>query len=233
MRLFKRRLLWYLLFGAFLLLALFWWTFPSEQVQRATVRTLEELLPGKVTVESVRLSFPFHLVMKNITFESGPLLIQLPDTRLVPDLMGFLRGRMAFKISDFGKAPRLRGEYRMEGGRGEVRLRLENLELKTLYQKEFPFRTKASGEAVFQWVGENPEQQNGEAWLLLEKGKMENEGPAAPFLLTFINKVRTEFQVQKGVFRVTRLEVNGKEFGGGVPPGGLSDLAALFPSLSR
>lgn len=92
MRLFKRRLLWYLLFGAFLLLALFWWTFPSEQVQRATVRTLEELLPGKVTVESVRLSFPLHLAMKNITFESGPLLIQLPDTRLVPDLMGFLRG---------------------------------------------------------------------------------------------------------------------------------------------
>ena len=121
----------------------------------------------------------------------------------------------------------------MEGNRGQVKFRLENLELKTLFQKEFSFRTKASGEAAFQWVGENADQQEGQAWLLLEKGKVENEGQAAPFLLTFVSKIRTEFQVQKGVFRVTRLEINGKEFEGAIPPGGLSDLSALFPPGPR
>ncbi len=234
MRRFRSRHIGYVLFGIILLYVLILWSFPCDQVRTAAIQGLEEVLPARVSLGKVSLSFPFYFHVENIRVESGPLSFQLPDMDLVPQILPFLKGKTAFQITDVMKPHRLRGEYQIKNNAGEMKISLENLELKTQYEKDFSFQTRASGEGTFQWVGEDFDRRNGKAWLLLEKGKIQGgEGQGQPpFLLGFIERVRAEFRIERGIMNVNRLEVNGKEMKDAIPGGSLPDLGMfLQPSL--
>jgi type II secretion system protein N len=223
------RHLGYVLFALLLLYLLVWWNFPCDQVRTAAVQSLEEVLPARVTVGKVSLGFPFYFRVDQVRLESGPLSLQLPDLDLVPQLLPFLRGQTAFKIADRQKLRRFWGEYQLKNDAGEMKIRLANLELKTQYEKDFSFVTKASGEAALQWFGEEFSKRNGQAWVLLERGQIQGgEGRQSPFPLTFIEKVRAEFRIERGVLSVSRLEVNGKDMTGSFPGGVLPDLGNFF-----
>ncbi len=224
-----RRFLGYVLFGLILLYLLVWWQFPCDRVRSAAVQSLEDVLPAKVSIGQVSLGFPFYFRIRNIRVDSGPLSFQLPDVDLVPQLLPLLQGKTAFNIRDQQKLRRFRGEYQIENNAGEFKIRLENLELQTQYEKKISFVIRASGEGAFQWVGEESDRRNGNAWLFLERGTIKSgEGLPSAFLLNFVEKVRAEFRVERGVLNVNRLEVNGKDMKSSLAGGNFPDLGGFF-----
>jgi type II secretion system protein N len=230
MRQFRSHNLGYLLFGLILFYLFFLWQFPYDGVKKAIVQNLEESLPAKVSIGRVKPAFPFHLHLENIRLESGPLFIQFPNMILEPEILDFFwGGENEFRITNDGNLGRFRGEYQMKKSRGSMKIRLNNLEIGTRFQKEFFFQTKVSGEAAFQWVGEDVDRGDGQAWILVERGKIQGgKNLQPPLPLSFIEKIRAEIQIQQGVPRVNRLEVNGKDLPGFNPGGGLPGLELLF-----
>ena len=103
----------------------------------------------------------------------------------------------------------------MERNQRRVKIRLNNLEIKTSAPKETSFQMKLSGEATFEWVGEDFGKGNGQAWALLQRGEIGGAQDAQlPLPLALFDTIRAEIKLQDGILQVKRLEVSGKDLKG-------------------
>jgi type II secretion system protein N len=209
------QILGYLLFGFSLFYVFFLWQFPYDQIKKTIIHGFEETFPMKLSIGTVGPSFPSRIHIENILIDSGSLLFQIPDVSLHPKLVDFLRGKTAFDLEALGKSQHLHGEFRSEEKQSRVNIRLNNLVIRTSAPKEISFPLKLSGEATFQWVGEDFEKANGQGWALLERGEIRGvQNPQLPPALTMFDRIRAEVQLKEGMFRVKRLEVFGKGLSG-------------------
>lgn len=209
------QILGYFIFGLSLFYFFFLWQFPYDQLKKAIIQRFEETIPLKLSIIRMGPSFPYNLLMENIRIDSGSLLFQVPDVSLHPNLLGFFWGESGFNLQDLANSPRLRGEFRMERNQRRVKIRLNNLEIKTSAPKETSFQMKLSGEATFEWVGEDFAKGNGQAWALLQRGEIRGAQDAQlPLPLALFDTIRAEIKLQEGILRVKRLEVSGKDLKG-------------------
>jgi hypothetical protein len=158
-------------------------------------------------------------------------------------LLEILLGNPSFEFSDRGNSSRLTGKFQQGKNQNRLNLRLNKLEIQASIGKGQPLPIKASGEASFQWEGEDLNRGRGQLWSLLERGEL--QGGAAsqiPLPLILFDTLRAEVQVQDGMARVKRLEASGKDTrfslpqpiqvplkGGGLPP----ELFLLFQMPPR
>jgi type II secretion system protein N len=209
------QILGYLIFSLSLFYFFFLWQFPYDQLKKAIIQGFEEAVPLKLSITRMGPSFPCDLLIENIRIDSGALLFQLPDLSLHPNLFSFLWGEGGFSLQDTASSSRLRGEFHMQKKQSRVKIQLNNLEIKTSAQKEASFQMKLSGEGTFQWMGEDFEKGNGQAWALLERGEIRGAQEAQlPLPLALFNTIRAEIKLQGGILRVKRLEVSGKDLKG-------------------
>ena len=209
------QILGYFIFGLSLFYFFFLWQFPYDQLKKAIIQRFEETIPLKLSIIRMGPSFPYNLLMENIRIDSGSLLFQVPDVSLHPNLTGFFWGKRSFNLQDLATPPRLRGEFRMEKNRSGVKILLNNLEIKASAPKETSFQMKLSGEATFQWVGEDLQKGNGQAWALLQRGEIgEAQNAQLPLSLALFDTIRAEIKLQDGLLQVKRLEVSGKDLKG-------------------
>jgi len=206
------QILGYLLFSLLLFYFFFLWQFPYHQVKKAIIQGFEEAVPLGLSIGRIRPSFPSNLLIENVRIESGSLIFQVPDMSLHPTLPGFFWGKTRFKLADLGNPQRLGGEFQSEKDQHIIKIRLHNLEMKASSQKEISFPMKLSGEAMFQWVGDDFEKGDGQAWALLERGEIRGaQDSPLPLPLSLFDKIQAEIQLKEGVLRIKRLEVSGKE----------------------
>ena len=223
--------------GLVLFYLFFLWQFPYAQVRKAMVQAFEETVPLTLSIGQVGPSFPANLRIENIRVSSDSLSFRVPDLTLHSNLLSFLTGKTHLDIRDSNNSSRLEGRFRQEKNKNRLNLQLNQMEVKTQSSKEFSFLLKLSGEASFQWEGENWEKGNGQAWALLERSEIQGAqiSQAHP-LLTLFDTLRAELQLKEGIIQVKRLEASGKDtrfslpkdlqfpIKGGIP----SDLGILF-----
>jgi type II secretion system protein N len=209
------QILGYFLFGFSLFYVFLLWQFPFDQIKKTIIQGFEETLPMKLAIGRVAPSFPSNIIMESIFIDSGSLLFQVPDVRLHPKLLGFFGGKTGFDFEAPGKSQRLHGEFLSEKSQNRMKIRLDNLMIRTAGPKDFSCQMKLSGEAMFQWVGEEFERGNGQGWALLERGEIQGvQDSQLPLALALFDTLRAEVQLQEGTLRVKRLEVTGKDFNG-------------------
>ena len=223
--------------GLVLFYLFFLWQFPYPQVRKAMVQAFEDSVPLTLSIGQVGPSFPANLRVENIGVSSDSLSFRVPDLTLHFDLLSFLFGKTHLAIRDSNNSSRLEGRFRQEKNKNRLNLQLNQMEVKTQSSKEFSFLLKLSGEASFQWEGEDWEKGNGQAWALLERSEIQGAqiSQAHP-LLTLFDNLRAEVQLKEGIIQVKRLEASGKDtrfslpkdlqfpIKGGIP----SDLGSLF-----
>jgi len=208
-------ILGYLLFGFSLFYVFFLWQFPYDQVRRVIIQGFEETFPMKLSIGRVGPSFPSNIAVENIAIDSGSVLFQLPDMNLHPNLLGFFWGKTGFNLEGPGKSPGLQGEFQSQKNQNRVKIRLNNMVIKASAPKETSFQMKLSGEASFDWRGEDFERGTGLGWALLERGEIRNpQNSQLPAALALFDRIRAEVQLKGGMLRVKRLEVSGKDFNG-------------------
>jgi type II secretion system protein N len=209
------QILGYLLFGFSLFYAFFLWQFPYDQIRKAIIQGFEETFPMKLSIGRVGPSFPSNIAVENISIDSGSLLLQVPDVSLHPNLLGFFWGKTGFNLESPGKSRGLNGEFQSQKNQNRVKIRLNNWVIKASAAKEVSFQMKLSGEATFDWVGEDFEKGNGLGWALLERGEIRgSQNSQLPMPLALFDRIRAEVQHKEGMLRVRRLEVSGKDFNG-------------------
>jgi type II secretion system protein N len=223
--------------GLVLFYLFFLWQFPYAQVRKAMVQAFEETVPLTLSIGQVGPSFPANLRVENIRVSSDSLSFRVPDLTLHFSLLSFLTGKTHLAIRDSKNSSRLEGRFRQEKNKNRLNLQLNQMEVKTQSSEEFSFLLKLSGEASFQWEGENWEKGNGQAWALLERSEIQGTqiSQAHPLLALF-DTLRAELQLKEGIIQVKRLEASGKDtrfslpkdlqfpIKGGIPP----DLGILF-----
>ena len=223
--------------GLVLFYLFFLWQFPYDQVRKAMVQAFEETVPLTLSIGQVGPSFPANLRVENIRVSSDSLSFRVPDLTLHSNLLSFLTGKTHLAIRDSNNSSRLEGRFRQEKNKNRLNLQLNQMEVKTQSPKEFSFLLKLSGEASFQWEGEDWEKGNGQAWALLERSEIQGAqiSQAHPLLALF-DTLRAEVQLKEGIIQVKRLEASGKDtrfslpkdlqfpIKGGIPP----DLGILF-----
>jgi type II secretion system protein N len=209
------QILGYLLFGFSVFYAFFLWQFPYDQIRKAIIQGFEETLPVKLSIGRVSPSFPSDIAVQHIAIDSGSLRFQIPDLSLKPQLLGFFWGKTGFDLQSSGKSPGLRGEFQTQKSQNRVKMQLNNLVIKASAAKEVSFQMKLSGEATFDWMGEDFDKGAGLGWALLERGEIRGaENSQLPLPLTLFNRIRAEVQLKEGTLRVKRLEVSGKDYNG-------------------
>jgi len=205
----------YLLFGFSLFYAFFLWQFPYDQVRRVIIQGFEETLPMKLSIGRVGPSFPSNIAVENISIDSGSVLLQVPDMSLHPNLLGFFWGKAGFNLEGPGKSPGLLGEFQSQKNQNRLKIRLNNMVIKASAGKETSLQMKLSGEASFDWRGEDFEKGTGLGWALLERGEIRGaQNSQLPAALALFDRIRAEVQLKEGMLRVKRLEVSGKDFNG-------------------
>ena len=205
-------LLGYILLGGFLFCVFFLGQFPYERLKKNWIQSFEESLPLTLSIGRVAPSFPLNLGVENIRVGREGFSLQLPDLIVHPHLVDTLLGNPSFEFSDGKNSSRLTGTFRQEKNRKRLTLQLNKLEIQASLGTGQAFRIKASGEASFQWEGEDVSRGRGQLWSLLERG--ESLGGAAsrfPWPFSLFDTLRTEVLVQDGIARVRRLEASGKE----------------------
>ena len=226
-----------LILGLVLFYLFFLWQFPYAQVRKAMVQAFEETVPLTLSIGQVGPSFPANLRVENIRVSSDSLSFRVPDLTLHSNLLSFFTGKTHLAIRDSNNSSRLEGRFRQEKNKNRLNLQLNQMEVKTQSSKEFSFLVKLSGEASFQWEGQDWEKGNGQAWALLERSEIQGaQTSQAHPLLTLFDTLRTEVQLKEGIIQVKRLEASGKDtrfslpkdlqfpIKGGIPP----DLGILF-----
>ncbi len=209
------QILGYLLFGFSLFYAFFLWQFPYDHIRKAIIQGFEESFPMKLSIGKVGPSLPSNIAVENISIDSGSLLFQVPDVSLHPNLLGFFWGKTGFNLEGPGKSQGLHGEFQSQKNQNRVTIRLNNLVIKASAAKETSFQMKLSGEATFDWMGEDFEKGNGLGWALLERGEIRGaQNSQLPPALALFDRIRAEVQLKEGTLRVKRLEVSGKDFNG-------------------
>jgi type II secretion system protein N len=209
------QILGYLLFGFSLLYAFFLWQFPYDQIQKAIIQGFEETFPMRLSIGKIGPSFPSNIAVENISIDSGSLLLRVPDMSLHPNLLGFFWGKWGFNLEAPGKSPGLNGEFQSQKNQNRVKIRLNNLVIRASAPKETSFQMKLSGEATFDWKGEDFDKGTGVGWALLERGEIRGpQNPQLPMPLVLFDRIRAEVQLKGGMLRVRRLEVSGKDFNG-------------------
>ncbi len=235
----------YILFAFSLFYLFFLWQFPYEGVKKAIIQSFAETLPLNLSIERVGPSFPLQLHLEKINVRSNTLLLQIPDLTVQPNFINFVLGKTAIYVKDLLTSQRLQCEFVAENNQNRLKIRLNNLEIKAFLTSEFSMPVKLSGEATLQWVGENFEKLNGQAWALLQRGEIQGiPNPRLPFPLALLETVRAEIQIQEGNLRVKRLVGSGKDLKGivlkdfqiplsGLEKGAFPDLSLLFQLPSK
>jgi type II secretion system protein N len=234
----------YICFFISLFYCFFLWQFPYESLRREIIRSFEENVPLTLSVGKVGPSFPFTLCLQDIKISSGKVSVQIPDMRVEPDLLGFLRGNAGYGLVNAENPERLLGEYRLVKKENLLRIRGKEMTVQTSSPKEFSLQVLLSGEANLKWVGENPEKGEGQIWVLLRKNALQAEGNyKLPEFLTAFDSVRADLQMKNGAVALKRLEASGKNnltrsFQGdfqlaGPGRGGLPDLGMLFQLIPK
>jgi len=202
----------YTLFAFSLFYLFFLWQFPYEGVKKAIIQSFAETLPLNLSIERVGPSFPLQLHLEKINIRSNTLFFQFPDVAVQSNLIIFFWGRTNIYVKDLPISQRLQGEFVAEKNQKRMKIQLNNLEIKAFLPNEFSVPVKLSGEATLQWVGENFEKLNGQAWALLQRGEIQGiPNPRLPFPLALLETVRAEIQIQEGNLRVKRLVGSGKD----------------------
>ena len=202
----------YTLFALSLFYLFFLWQFPYEGVKKAVIQNFAEMLPLNIFIERVGPSFPLQLHFEKINIHSGNLFFQIPDVTVQPNLVNYILGKPDLHVKDWPTFQRLQGEFVAEKNRNQIKIQLNNLEIKAFRPNEFSLPITLSGEASLQWVGENFGKLNGQAWVLLQRGEIQgvfNLQP--PYPLNMFETIRAEIQIQEGILRVKRLVASGKD----------------------
>ena len=222
----------YIFLGGFFFLIFFFGQFPYERLKEGLIQNFEESVPLSLSIGRIAPSFPLNLGMENIRVGRDDFSLQLPDLIVHPNLVEILLGNPSFEFSDGGNSSRLTGKFQQGKNQNRLNLRLNQLEIQASIGKGQPLRIKASGEASFQWEGEDLTRGRGQLWSLLERGELQGSAASQiPLPLILFDTLRAEVQVQDGMARVKRLEASGKETrfslpqpiqvplkGGGLPP---------------
>jgi type II secretion system protein N len=201
-----------ILLGGFFFCVFFLAQFPYERLKKNWIQSFEESLPLTLSIGRIAPSLPLNLGIENIRVGREGFSLQLPDLIVHPRLVDTLLGNPSFEFSDGKNSSRLTGTFRQEKNRKRLTLQLNKLEIQASLGTGQAFRIKASGEASFQWEGEDVSRGRGQLWSLLERG--ESLGGAAsrfPWPFSLFDTLRTEVLVQDGIARVRRLEASGKE----------------------
>jgi len=201
-----------ILLGGFFFCVFFLAQFPYERLKKNLIQSFEESLPLTLSIGWIAPSLPLNLGIENIRVGREGFSLQLPDLIVHPHLVDTLLGNPSFEFSDGKNSSRLTGTFRQEKNRKRLTLQLNKLEIQASLGTGQAFRIKASGEASFQWEGEDVSRGRGQLWSLLERG--ESLGGAAsrvPWPFSLFDTLRTEVLVQDGIARVRRLEASGKE----------------------
>jgi type II secretion system protein N len=202
----------YTLFAFSLFYLFFLWQFPYEGVKKAIIQSFAETLPLNLSIGRIGPSFPLQLHLEKINIRSNTLFFQFPDVAVQSNLINFFGGATNIYVKDLPTAQRLQGEFVAEENQNRMKIQLNNLEIKAFLPNEFSVPVKLSGEATLQWVGENFEKLNGQAWALLQRGEIQGiPNPRLPFPLALLETVRAEIQIQEGNLRVKRLVASGKD----------------------
>jgi len=229
---FAKYILGYFLLGGFFFCIFFLGQFPYERLKEGWIQSFEESVPLSLSIGRIAPSFPLNLGVEKIRVGRDDFSLQLPDLIVHPNLVEILLGNPSFEFSDGENSSRLTGKFQQRMKQNRLNLRLNKLEIQASIGKGQPLRIKASGEASFQWEGEDLDRGRGQLWSLLEREEF--QGIAAskfPLPLTLFDTLRAEVQIQDGIARVKRLEASGKEArfslpqpiqvplkGGGLPP---------------
>jgi type II secretion system protein N len=215
------------------------WYFPYERVKRAFIQSVEGSLPIRLSIGRVGPSFPFALHLEKIQVQAGPVRLQVPDLRIRPDVGNFFLGRTTFHFTDGQDAEHLDGKWGQEKNQNRLNLRLRHFEIQASLAGGTSFPLGISGEAKLQWIGEEVEKGTGQAWALLQRGRMENGRNAQiPLPIRDYDTLRTELQMKEGMLRLKQLEVSGEKHRIVLPPnlqipltgGSLPNLGLFFPS---
>jgi type II secretion system protein N len=202
----------YIFFALSLFYFFFIWQFPHEEVRKAIVQSVAETLPLNFSIGKVGPSFPLQLRLEKINIRSASLSLQIPDLTVQTNPINFFLGKTTIYVKDLSPSQRLQSEFVAEKNRNRIKIRLNNLEIKTFLADGSLIPIKLSGEATMQWVGENWEKSNGQAWALLKReGPPGNTNPQLPFPWTLFDTIRAEMQIQEGILRVKRLVASGKD----------------------
>jgi len=209
------QILGYVLFGLSLLYAFFLWEFPYDQIQKTIVQGFEDTFGMKLSIGKLGPSFPSNIAVENISIDSGSLLFRVPDMRFHPNLLGVFWGKTGFDLDTPGKPQGMHGEFQSQKNQNRVKIRLNNLVIKASAPKDTSFQMKLSGEATFDWKGEDFDKGAGVGWALLEREEIRGpQNPQLPMPLALFDRIRAEVQLKEGMLRVRRLEVSGKDFNG-------------------
>ena len=209
------QILGYLLFGFSLLYVFFLWQFPYDQIRKTIIQGFEDTFAMKLSIGKLGPSFPSNIAVEKISIDSGSVLFQLPDMSLHPNLLGIFWGKAGFNLDTPGKSQGMHGEFQSQKNQNRVKIRLNNLVIKASAAKETSFQMKLSGEATFDWKGEDFDKGTGLGWALLERGEIRGaQNAQLPMPLAMFDRIRAEVQLKEGMLRVRRLEVSGKDFNG-------------------
>lgn len=225
-------ILGYILLGGFFFCIFFLGQFPFERLKEGWIQSFEESVPLSLSIGRIAPSFPLNLGVENIRVGRDDFSLQLPDLIVHPNLVEILLGNPSFEFRDGENSSRLTGKFQQGMNRNRLNLRLNKLEIQASIGKGPTLRIKASGEASFQWEGEDFDRGRGQLWSLLERGELQGIPVSQiPLPLTLFDNLRAEVQIQDGIARVKRLEASGKETrfslpqpiqvplkGGGLPP---------------
>jgi len=202
----------YILFAISLFYFFFVWQFPYEEVKKAIIQSVAGTLPLEFSIGKAGPSFPLQLRLEEINMRSPFLSLQIPDLIVQPNPINLLLGKITVYVKDLSPSQRLQTEFVAENNRNRIKIRLNNLEIKTVLADGSFMAVKLSGEATMQWVGENWGKANGQAWALLKRESPQgNTSPQLPFPWTLFDTIRAEMQIQEGILRVKRLVASGKD----------------------
>jgi type II secretion system protein N len=198
--------------GFFFYIFFFFGQFPYDRLKEGLIQSFEDSVPLSLSIGRIAPSFPLSLGMERIRVGSEGFSLQLPDLIVHPNLGQILLGNPSFEFSDGEDSSRLAGRFQLGKNQNRLNLRLNKLEIQASIGKGPNLRIKASGEASFQWEGEDFNRGRGQLWSLLEREELQ-KGAASqiPLPLVLFDTLRAEVQVQDGIARVKRLEASGKQ----------------------
>ncbi len=209
---FAKSIMGYVLLGCFFFYAFFLWQFPYDRLKNTLIQNFEESLPLSLSIARIAPSLPMSMRFENIRVGREDFALQLPDLIVHPRLVETFLGTPAFEFSDGKKSPWVEGTFQRKKIGNKLDLRLNKMEIRTAFGNGEPLRIQASGEASFQWEGEELERGRGQLWGLLEREELPARAASqVPLPLTLFDTLRVEVQIQEGVARVRRLEASGKQ----------------------
>lgn len=202
----------YVLLGGFFFCVFFLWQFPYDRLKNNLIQIFEESLPLSLSIARIAPSLPMNMRFENIRVGWEGFALHLPDLIVHPRLVETLLGTPAFEFHDGKNSPRMEGTFQREKRGNKLNLRLNKMEIRTAFGNGETLRIQASGEASFQWEGEDLERGRGQLWGLLEREALQARAVSQiPLPLTLFDTLRIEVQIQEGVARVRRLEASGKQ----------------------